>query len=159
MAWRPHEQLIDGYLDNTVPGTVTGHLRFRGMAELVRLNLAGDFHRDIRGAVLSIKKTPVEKDAVEERGYMEGFSPVQDGDAGDITAGLPPADYVEYPYIEWYSVQNGRVVLELEPHEIEVVGTPLIAGAEQPIDRAKQQELMARFLVGIAEDLSTRDGE
>lgn len=93
MAWRPHEQLIDGYLDNTVPGAVTGHLRFRGMDELVRLNLAGDFHRDIRGTVISIKRK--HSDLSDEPGYMDRFGIVQDGDAGDITAGLPPADYVE----------------------------------------------------------------
>src|SRR5665647_2139588 len=49
MAWRPHEHLIDGYLDNTEPGKVTGHLRFVGMPEMVRLNLEGDFHREYRG--------------------------------------------------------------------------------------------------------------
>ena len=155
MAWRPHEQLIDGYLDNTVPRSVTGHLRFRGMDEVVRLNLAGDFHRDIRGTVISLKRKIAATN--EPQSDMHGFATVQDGDAGDITAGLPPADYVEYPYIEWYSVQNGRVVLELEPEEIEVVGTPLYAGEEQPTDRAKQQELMARFLSGVARSLASRD--
>jgi hypothetical protein len=158
MAWRPHEHLIDGYLDNTVPGIVTGHLRFRGMDELVRLNLAGDFHRDIRGAVLSIKRGP--SDAEPERpDYMDGFSAIQDGDTGDITAGLPPVDYVAYPYIEWYSLENGRVVLELEPHEVEVVGSPLIAGSEQPLDRTMQADLMARFLANVAGSLATRSGK
>ena len=49
MAWRPHEILIEGELDNTVPGKVTGWIRFVGMNEVVKLDLLGDFHRDIRG--------------------------------------------------------------------------------------------------------------
>ena len=110
---------------------------------------------------------------------MDGFSPMQHGTAGDITAGLPlgpwtealaqtlmkrnelswdergirgserekclRADaeryrnhiaagdlcyaYVDYPYVEWYS-ENGRVVLELDPSQVE------------------------SFLTGIVEDLS-----
>lgn len=156
MAWRPHDHLIDGYIDNTVPGKVTGYLRFVGMAEIVRLNLTGDFHRDIRGTVLLITKSTSEGHAQPED-YMDNFSPVQEGDAGDITAGLPPADYVDYPYIEWYSVDCGRVVLELEPHEIEVIGTPLYVGTQEPIDRQKQQAHLARFLANVSRSLATSD--
>ena len=29
--------------------------------------------------------------------------------------------YVPYPYIEWYSVTNGRVVLELDPEQVEIL--------------------------------------
>jgi hypothetical protein len=36
-------------LDNSVLGKVTGWLRFVGMKEVLKLDLAGDFHRDIRG--------------------------------------------------------------------------------------------------------------
>lgn len=155
MAWRPTNQLIEGYLDNSVPGTITGQLRFSGMSEPVWLKLKGDFHRDIRGAILSIKK----RAADERPGYLEGFAPLQEGDAGDITAGLPPVDYVNYPYIEWYSHQNGRVVLELEPDEVDVLGVPFIAANQQPVDRAKQHELMTRFLTGIVEEFLTQDSD
>lgn len=157
MAWRPHEHLIDGYIDNRVPGKVTGQLRFLGMTELVRLNLAGDCHRDIRGAILSITKSITGREP-EREDYMKNFSPIQEGDAGDITAGLPPVDYVDYPYIEWYSVENGRVVLELEPHEVEVIGTPLIAGDQEPLDRAKQQDHLARYLASLAASFGNRSG-
>jgi len=156
MAWRSNEQLIDGYLDNTEPGKVTGHLRFVGMSEMVRLNLEGDFHRDIRGAVLLITKCGTD-DRSRREGYMEGFSSVQNGDAGDITAGLSPMDYVGYPYIEWYSLENGRVVLELEPNEVEVIGTPLVAGEQDPLDREKQTQLLGRFLARVAADLGKQN--
>lgn len=50
MAWRPYDQLIEGELDNTVRGKVTGWMRFIGLNEKITFDLNGDFHRDIRGA-------------------------------------------------------------------------------------------------------------
>jgi hypothetical protein len=60
---------------------------------------------------------------------MEDFSPVQHGQAGDLTAGLPlglqgngePSyAYAPYPYFEWYA-SNGRVVPGLYPSQVEIV--------------------------------------
>ncbi len=97
MALRITDRLIDGYLDNTEPGKVTGQLRFVGLDKPVTLNLRGDFHRDIRGAVIKLKGD-ADPDHPAEYRSLEGFSLEQVGDAGDITAGLPPQDYVAYPY-------------------------------------------------------------
>ena len=127
--------LIAGELDNRTPGSVRGWMRFhrRGMTPLrVVLELAGDFHEDIRGKVVRLSNpSPSEKnESLEREGtYMEGFSPVQHGQAGDLTAGLPVGlqdngepsyAYAPYPYFEWYA-SNGRVVLELDPTELEIV--------------------------------------
>ena len=49
MAWRPTEYLVKGELDNTVPGKVTGWMKFAGKGKKVIFDLKGDFHRDIRG--------------------------------------------------------------------------------------------------------------
>jgi len=151
MAWRPDEQLVEGELDNTVPGKVTGWIRFVGMKEVVRLDLVGDFHRDIRGAKIRLSGCACDDEKAVR--YMEGFSPVQTGEAGDITAGLPPQDYASYPYIEWYSEQSGRVVLELEPEQVEVIGQPIPACESDPISREEQDRKMAGFLRGLARDL------
>lgn len=43
MAWRPHEQLIEGELDNTVPHKVTGWLKFVGMTQVVKWTLSETF--------------------------------------------------------------------------------------------------------------------
>jgi hypothetical protein len=149
MAWRPHENLIEGELDNRTPGRVTGWLRFVGLDERVTFDLEGDFHRDIRGTLIRLSNpSPVERSPE----YMDGFSSVQKGRAGDITAGLPPRDYVAYPYIEWYS-DNGRVVLELEPSQLEVVGTPRPWQTEKPVSRAEQQGYMHGWLSSVATDI------
>ena len=111
MAFRPYENLIEGELDNTVPGKVTGWIRFLGMDEPVKIDLVGDFHRDIRGAKIRLHNPkPSDRNhsgalgEVRKGSYMEGFSPVQTGKVGDITAGLPPADYSTYPYYAELSI-------------------------------------------------------
>jgi hypothetical protein len=177
MAWRPYQNLINGELDNTTPGKVTGFIRFfrEGNKPLrVSLDLSGDFHEDIRGKIIRLKNSePSDKNrALEREGtYMKGFAPIQRGKVGDITAGLSLgpwtearaqqfmaqnelywdevglkgtereerrknfADsykahidagdlfypYVKYPYVEWYSNSNWRVVLELDPSQLEIL--------------------------------------
>ncbi|MFW6119034.1 MAG: hypothetical protein ACOC7S_01715 [Planctomycetota bacterium] len=156
MAWRPYSNLIEGRLDNTTPGKVTGWIRFVGMEKKVRLELEGDFHRDIRGTVIRLNNPePADRNATGDLGekrpgsYMDGFSAIQTGSAGDITAGREPVDYVGYPYIEWYSDQNGRVVLELRPEQVRVVGEPLPAESEEPVSRKAQHRNMLGFLSGL----------
>jgi hypothetical protein len=150
MAWRPHEHLIAGELDNTRPGRVTGWMTFVGLDEPVTFDLAGDFHRDARGAKLLLFNPNAPKETADACRRMEGFATHQAGRVGDITAGLPPADYVDYPYVEWYSDRNGRVVLELEPGQVQVFGTPLDWQKEKPVSREAQARHMAEFLSGVA---------
>ena len=110
MAWRPTKYLKEGELDNTSPGKVIGWMSFAGMREKVTFELEGDFHRDIRGAKIRFVGEGRDEDP-EAAGYVKGLALTQTGKVGDITAGLPPQDYAEYPYIEWYSEHNGRIVL------------------------------------------------
>lgn len=154
MAWRPIEYVIEGELDNTMLGKVTGWIQFAGIQDKIVLELAGDFHRDIRGAKLHFygdaSDGAVPEDSLR---YFEGFSLTQTGNTGDITAGKEPRDYVDYPYIEWYSDQNGRVVLELDPSQIEVIGTPIPAAESFPVSRQQQNQNMMNFMAGIAAEL------
>jgi hypothetical protein len=64
--------------------------------------------------------------------------------------------YAAYPYIEWYS-DNGRVVLELEPSQVEIVkGTP--ARTKSPVDlhedKKKRSEAFDSFMAGMLKSLS-----
>jgi hypothetical protein len=135
MAWRPYEYLIEGELDNTIPGKVTGWMRFAGLEERIVFDLEGNFHRDIRGTKIHLFGDGNGEDDEKARKYMQCFSSTQTGKVGDITVGLPPRDYVAYPYIEWYSDENGRVVLELESDQIKVIGEPIPAIESDPISR------------------------
>ena len=134
MAWRPTQYLIEGELDNTNPGKVTGWMKFAGKKEKVTFDLEGNFHRDIRGAKIHFSNE-ADADSDEAQGYMDGLASHQTGKTGDITAGLPPKDYVDYPYIEWYSDENGRVVIELEPDQVELLVQPIPACESDPIVR------------------------
>ena len=133
--------LIDAELDNRTPGIVKGWIRFhrRGKQPLrVILELMGDFHQDIRGKIIRLRNPhPSERNEHLEREgtYMEGFSRVQQGQVGDLTAGLPLGRedngepsyaYAPYPYVEWYG-SNGRVVLEFDPSQVEILdGTKVL---------------------------------
>jgi len=150
MAWRPTEYLLDGELDNTNPGKVTGWMRFAGMKQQVSFDLNGNFHRDIRGAKIRFTGNGVENDPRAD-GYMDGMAIKQIGEVGDITAGLPPADYGTTVYIEWYSEANGRVVIELAQDQLEVIGRPIPACESDPISREKQAQNMAGFLVELSQ--------
>jgi hypothetical protein len=148
MAWRPSAYLIEGELDNTTPGKVTGWMRFAGVPDIVRFNLQGNFHRDIRGAKIHFTNEAQDDAAAES--YMDGFSIMQTGKVGDITAGDPPSDYVKYPCIEWYSDDNGRVVIELDRNQVHVIGRPIPACESDPISREQQDRNMVEFLGSLS---------
>lgn len=146
MAWRPSAYFMEGELDNTKLGRVTGWMQFAGLNEKVVFDLEGNFHRDIRGAKIYFQGDAFENDPPQDaQRYLKGFAIRQTGKVGDITAGLPPCDYVDYPYIEWYGNENGRVVLELEPIQVEVIGHPIPVCESDPINRKEQAENMAGF--------------
>ena len=154
MAWRPNEQLIEGLLDNTEPGKITGWMQFAGMMEKMVFDLKGDFHRDIRGAKVRLVGDGKSADPVEAAKYLEGLSTSQKGNAGDMTSCLPPYDYIKgAAYFEWYSDTNGRVVLELETDQVELLTSPIPACESNPIDRKQQAENMASFLCNMAQEI------
>ena len=158
MAWRPTQYLKEGELDNTVLDKVTGWMQFAGMKERVTFELEGAFHRDIRGTGIHLKAEGRDDDPAAEK-YMETFSARQTGKVGDITAGLPPQDYSTYPYVEWYGDDNGRVVLEFDASQIEVIGTPLPFAEQEPVSRAQQHRNMAEFMTQLAQGLGAEAQE
>ena len=150
MAWRPTQYLLEGELDNTTPGRVTGWMRFAGLNDKVTFDLEGNFHRDIRGAKIGFRRTDSERNG-DSGSCMAGFALHQTGQVGDITAGREPRDYVAYPYLEWYGTENGRVVIELSPDRVEVIGRPIPACESDPIPREQQQQNMAGFLADVSQ--------
>ena len=57
------------------------------------------------------------------------------------------------PYFEWYGDENGRVVIELDPEQVEVFGKPIPACESDPISREEQARNMAGFLAGVSEQI------
>ena len=112
MAWRPNEQFIEGELDNTILGKVTGWMKFTGMDGKVVFDLEGDFHRDIRGAKVRLRGDGESANTGESAKRMEGFSTLQKGNVGDMTAGLPPQDYAKYPYYAELNIMLSNPIIQ-----------------------------------------------
>ena len=145
MTWRPTKYLLEGELDNSKPGKVTGRLRFAGMKETVTVDLEGDFDRDIRGRKLRLTGCYKGK-ALEAEDAMEGFAECQTGTVGHITAGLDPKAYAPHPFIEWVSDCNDRVVLMPEPDQVTVIAT--VPASVGPIGSEKCGEAATERRIG-----------
>ena len=141
----------------TLPWQVAPPRESRTIVVKATFDLVGDFHRDIRGAKIRFVGEGKKDDPAAAK-YMEGIAEHQTGKAGDITAGLPPQDYTSYPYIEIYGDANGRIVLELDLEQVEIIGTPIPACESDPVSREKQQQNMVAFLGGMAQELGSTPG-
>ncbi len=131
MTWRPNAYLLEGQLDNTQPGRITGWMRFAGLPQKVTLELEGDFDPDIRGRRIAFRNAYSGRSADAEE-YMDGFQPRQVGKVGHITLGGPPQSWTDFPYIEWISTENDRVVMYLEPHQVAVIDESIEVVAAEP---------------------------
>lgn len=160
MAWRIHENVVRGEIDNRCRGMVRGRIWFEGLSQPVRLLLRGNAAPDLAGCLLKFEnpgtKIPVRKDAI--------MAPVQHGTVGDLTAsrkvrvlempvreaynrkkqGLPvPEHMANCLYIEWYSEQNGRVVLESSDYQLTI--SPPLWRLSQDEERDRQNLSAACF--------------
>ena len=79
-----------------------------------------------------------------------------------IEARDPYYPYVDYPYVEWYS-ENGRVVLELDSSQMEVVKVDVPLKEKTPAelheDEEKRRKAFGSFVGGLVEELSRENRE
>ena len=89
----------------------------------------------------------------EERRKMFAQQCREHIDAGDLFY-----PYVPYPYIEWFSKENGRVVLELEPSQLDILDGGTIPQAKTPTEMAaaerKRAQAFGAFLQGMLGELA-----
>ena len=127
MAWRLHQSVIRGEIDNRVRGQITGRIWLVGRPEPLELRLAGNAERDLAGRRLEfINPSPVAEDfgelATRQTGVIGDCTasrkmkvpdvppPLQ---RDDLTAKKPGTWHCENNLIlEWYSDVNGRVIIE-----------------------------------------------
>lgn len=139
MAWRIEEQVVRGEIDNRTPGRVVGRIWLAGREEAVDLELEGNPWRDLAGHVLKFSNPDA------KQGEPSGLSAYQQGKIGDMTASrkvkVPDCTMDElmefykakqpFPwhwgnslYLEWFSVTNGRVVIEAAHYQLELDDEP-----------------------------------
>ena len=154
MAWRIHDNVIRGEIDNREKGVIQGRIWLDGIAQPVLLELKGNACPDLAGCVLKFNNpgatVPLRKDA--------HFHPLQRGSAGDLTASRkvrvfdlpfeeayamikrgeqPPEHMANSLYLEWFSEFNGRVVIESADYKIEVSAPVWRLTPEEDAHRAR----------------------
>src|SRR6266481_5398075 len=137
MAWRIHDSVQRGEIDNRQKGIVRGRVWLEGMAEPVVLALTGNAAPDLAGCLLTFSNpkppVPMRTDAM--------MNLLQRGAIGDLTAsrkcrvwdlpfeeayqrtklGLPvPEHMANVLYLEWFSEANGRVVIESADYQLKI---------------------------------------
>jgi hypothetical protein len=159
MAWRPSDWVIEGELDNTTPGWTIGWLRLRDRDEPLRLKLVGNCHPDLAGWKFRIVRTDPIPDWVGPNRYTD-IATDQSGTIGDMTAdqmlqhyecsadefvektyagNRPPTTLRKSLYLEWYSLKNGRVVIQCTRLAVERIGERSFELTEgEWIEQAKQ---------------------
>jgi hypothetical protein len=135
MAWRLHEHVLRGRIDNRVRGCVTGEIWLGGIDQPLVLQLKGDCAPDVAGCELSFENpNPIPMSTRPP-------APRQRGPAGDITAArkvrvfdvpieealamcrrgeTPPEHMANSLYLEWFSEFSGRVVIESADYRLEI---------------------------------------
>ena len=129
MAFRIHDSVVRGEIDNRLKGTVRGKIWLEGRAKPVTLELQGNAWPDLAGCLL--KFTNPQKRVPHPD--LNSLHAIQCGTIGDITASRkvrvydipteeaymmckrgekPPEHLANCLYLEWFSDANGRVVIE-----------------------------------------------
>lgn len=132
MALRLNHLVVEGEIDNTRKGHVTGWIKFSDRPDRVTLDLAGNCAPDLAGWRFRIKRLRPAPDWAEP-GDSTSLAPRQTGKAGAITAEQrlkefdcstsellahirlnepPPFRWRNALYLEWFSPTNGRVVIQ-----------------------------------------------
>ena len=154
MAWRIHDNVIRGEIDNREKGVVRGRLWLSGVPEPVVLDLKGNAHPDLAGCLLTFEN-PGEPLPLRQDAHLH---PLQRGTAGDMTAsrkvrvfdlpfeeayamikrgGKPPEHMANSLYLEWFSEFNGRVVIESADFRIEMSAPSWRLTPEEEAQRAE----------------------
>jgi hypothetical protein len=137
MAWRIHDSVQRGEIDNRKKGIVRGRIWLHGLAGPVALELQGNACPDLAGCLLTFEN-PGETIPLRTNA---GMNLLQRGMIGDLTASrkvrvfdIPVAEAYERMkkklpvpehmanslYLEWFSQANGRVVVESADYKLAI---------------------------------------
>lgn len=165
VALRIERAVLRGEIDNTVEGRTTGLLWMRGRSRPVRLELDGDCWRDLAGSRLTFTNPEPDEDG------MRDLNASQTGVVGDMTvsrkARVPecgmeemlalqvagediPFVWKNLLYLEWFSQENGRVVIESTEFELQLSESEW--SMDQDAEEAQKManlQAMRDFLEGV----------
>ena len=155
MAFRIHDSVVRGEIDDRVKGIVRGKIWVEGRAEPVVLELQGNAWPDLAGCLLAF--TNPQKPIAHA--HLDSLNPVQHGSIGDLTASRkvrvfdvpleealemihrkekPPEHMANSLYLEWFSERNGRVVIESSDYQLTISAPEWRMTREEDAERANQ---------------------
>lgn len=135
MAWRLHEHVLRGEIDNRTRGRVAGRIWLAALQEPLVLQLLGDCHPDLAGCLLRFENPkPVamttKPPALRQRGTAGDITaarkvrvfdiPFEDAYAMIKAGGTPPEHMANALYLEWHADLSGHVVIESTGYRLEV---------------------------------------
>jgi hypothetical protein len=154
MAFRIHDSVVRGEIDNRVKGTVRGKIWLEGRTKPVTLQLKGNAWPDLAGCVLKFMNSQ----KCVRHPDLDSLHTIQKGTVGDITASRkvrvfdvlteeaymmskrgkkPPEHMANCLYLEWFSESNGRVVIESTDYILEISAPQWRLTPEEDAERAK----------------------
>jgi hypothetical protein len=173
MAWRLHEHVLRGKIDNRTRGRVKGEIWLAGIDQSLVLDLTGDGAPDLAGCELRFENPkPIPM-------TTRPPAPQQYGPAGDITAArkvrvfdvpieeamamyrrgeTPPEHMANAIYLEWFSELNGRVVIESSDYRLQISEPAWRYTPKEIADRKRCiAEEQTPFAIAITEDGETQE--
>ena len=174
MAFRIHDSVVRGEIDNRVKGVVRGKIWVEARAEPIALELKGNAWPDLAGCLLEfanpLPRTPHE--------HIATLNPIQHGGIGNLTASRkvrvfdvpleqalemirrkekPPEHMANSLYLEWFSEANGRVVVESADYELKISAPEWRMTPEENQERAKQAAAgMGDFMEKLAKAIESQ---
>ncbi len=164
MAFRIHDNVIRGEIDNRVKGIVRGKIWLKGRAEPILLELKGNAWPDLAGCLLTFTNPQTSTPSAS----IESLAPLQRGSIGDLTASRkvrvfdvpleealemidrqekPPEHMANSLYLEWFSEANGRVVIESADFELAISTPEWRLTPQEERDRSRQADAGLRSFV------------
>jgi len=169
MAFRIHDSVVRGEIDNRAKGVVRGQIWLEGRAEPVVLELQDNAWPDLAGCRLTFTNPQPRVPHL----HLDSLHPLQRGSIGDLTASRkvrvfdvplpaalemihrqekPPEHLANCLYLEWFSEANGRVVIESADYELTISAPEWRLTPEEDAARADQAAAgMADFMGKLAE--------
>ena len=155
MAFRIHDSVVRGEIDNRARGIVRGKIWLESRAEPMLLELTGNAWPDLAGSLLTFTN-PLPR-IVDL--HLNSLQAEQRGSIGDLTASRkvrvfdvpltealemidrnekPPEHMANCLYLEWFSEANGRVVIESADYELTISAPEWRMTPEEDAARAQQ---------------------
>ena len=173
MAWRIHEHVLRGKIDNRKRGCVTGEIWLAGIDQPLVLELTGDCAPDLAGCELSFENPALipmttKPPAAQQRGPAGDITaarkvrvfdvPIEEALAMSKRGETPPEHMANAVYLEWFSERSGRVVIQSADYRLQISEPAWRYTKEEIAERERRiAEEETPFAIAITQDGETQE--